>query len=156
MEGVGKWRSQVVFKLGQKDNSHPTTAGDHMPINTYKDLVVWAKALDMVELTYRLTAALPKEEEFGLKAQMRRAAVSIPSNIAEGQSREHTQEFIRFLHISLGSLSELHTQHDVCLRLKMLTASETVALVEDCDQVGKMLRGLIKSLRAKNKSKSNH
>ena len=89
--------------------------------HSYEDLLVWQKAMDLVEEVYRLIKLLPKEENFGISAQMRRSAISIPSNIAEGQSRHTTKEFINFLSIANGSKSELKTQILICIRLKYIT-----------------------------------
>ena len=84
----------------------------------HKDLEVWKKSMDLVELTYDLTSKFPSDERFGLVSQMRRAAVSIPSNIAEGAARKGDKELIQFLMIALGSLSELETQYLIAVRLK--------------------------------------
>ena len=86
----------------------------------YKDLIVWQKAIDLATWIYSLTSRFPKEELYGIVSQMRRAAVSIPSNIAEGQSRQHKSEFIQFLSIAKGSLSELETQLIISGRLKYI------------------------------------
>src|SRR5436305_7707459 len=88
-----------------------------MPGRNYQDLIVWQRAMDLVVAVYRFTAALPKQETYGLVSQMRRASVSIPSNIAEGQGRGGSPEFVRFLHIAHGSLRELETQVFICDRL---------------------------------------
>lgn len=120
-----------------------------MSVKWYKDLVVWQKAMVLVEETYRLTANLPTNEEFGLKSQMRRAAVSIPSNIAEGKTRNHDREFLHFLHIALGSLSELETQLEITVRLRIRSPQEAQLMIENCQEVGKMLHGLANSLRVK-------
>ena len=90
----------------------------------HKDLDVWKKSMDLVELVYELTSKFPKDERFGLVSQMRRAAVSIPSNIAEGAARKGNKEFIQFLMIALGSLSELETQYLLAVRLKMADKNE--------------------------------
>ena len=84
----------------------------------HKDLDVWKKSMDLVEVIYKLTAQFPKDERFGIISQMRRAAVSIPSNIAEGAARKGDKELIQFLMIALGSLSELETQYLISVRLK--------------------------------------
>lgn len=114
--------------------------------SSYQDLLVWQKAMDLVEETYGLVRKLPKEETYALSDQMRRAAVSIPSNIAEGKDRVTDKEFIRFLSIARGSASELETQFIICSRLNYLAAEETNTAVEHCREVGRMLHGLIKSL----------
>ena len=90
----------------------------------YKDLIVWQKAIDLATWIYSLTAGFPKEELYGIVSQMRRAAVSIPSNIAEGQSRQHKSEFIQFLSIAKGSLLELETQLIISGRLKYISEND--------------------------------
>ena len=117
-----------------------------MPVKSYRDLVVWQKAIGLVEETYRITTNFPKSEEFGVKAQMRSAAVSISSNIAEGQARNHSKEFVQFLHSALGSLSELGTQIDVAERLTIHPSLQVQATRQQCFEVGKMLHGLANPL----------
>jgi four helix bundle protein len=112
----------------------------------YRDLVVWQKAMDLVEQIYRCTLSYPVEERYGLTSQMRRAAVSVPSNIAEGQGRRSTDiEFVRFLGIALGSLCELETQLEVSRRLKLVTSEQSASLQTSIEEVGRMLNGLIRS-----------
>lgn len=113
---------------------------------SYRDLVVWQKAMALVEWAYRLTATLPKSEEFGLKTQIRRAAISIPSNIAEGHSRGSPREFLHFLHIAMGSLSELETHIELAMRLSYLTGKETQAFNGACIDVCRLLHGLARSV----------
>ncbi|MCR4614902.1 MAG: four helix bundle protein [Clostridiales bacterium] len=117
-----------------------------MSVSNYRDLVVWQKSMDLVEETYRLIKILPKEELFLLSDQMRRAAVSIPSNIAEGQQRNSTKEFAKFLSIAKGSNGELQTQFMICVRLKYLTQSQVEAALSLSEEVGKMLTSLIGKL----------
>lgn len=111
-------------------------------------LVVWQKALDLVQTVYRVTADFPKEEIYALTNQMRRAAVSIPSNIAEGAARNSNKEFLYFLTISRGSLSELETQIIIAQRIGYLTDIET--LQNQMESIFRLLGGLIKSIKAKN------
>jgi four helix bundle protein len=102
--------------------------------------------MDLAEAVYRQTAEFPLEERYSLTAQLRRAAVSVPSNIAEGQGRRTSDdEFIRFLKISLGSLCELETQIELAYRLKLMDAKQTATLRPMCDEVGRIVNGLIKS-----------
>jgi len=110
-------------------------------MNTHKDLNVWKESMDLVESIYLLTKSFPKEELYGLTSQMRRSAISIPSNIAEGAARKGDKEFIRFLYIALGSLSELETQILIAKRLSYLTNKEILCQIT---QLGKMLINLIK------------
>jgi four helix bundle protein len=112
----------------------------------YHDLIVWQKAMELVMLVYRTTKNLPKEEIYGLTSQMRKAAVSVPSNIAEGQGRQTRKDFRNFLAISLGSLRELETQILIAQGLNYFTRSTTQDLFNLSDQVGRLIRGLAKSL----------
>ena len=117
-----------------------------MSVQSYRELVVWQKAMDLVAETYRLVKLLPREELFALSDQMRRAAVSVPSNIAEGQQRNSTKEFVNFLSIAKGSTAELETQFMICVRLKYLTQSQTETPLSLCAEVGRMLNALIGKL----------
>jgi len=112
----------------------------------HKDLLVWQKAMDLVTSIYRLTRAFPKEELYGLTAQIRRAAVSIPSNIAEGHALKQTQAYMRHLAIASGSLAELQTQLEIADRLGYLR-SEDRKVLGQADEVGRMLAGLRRSLK---------
>lgn len=119
-----------------------------MSVKSYQELLVWQKSMLAVEETYRLVKILPKEELYALSDQMRRAAVSIPSNIAEGQARSSTKEFIQFLSIARGSTAELETQFMICVRLKYLQQSQTETVMALLKEVGRMLNGLIGKLSA--------
>lgn len=112
---------------------------------THKDLKVWQKSIDMVVEIYRTTSSLPKEELYGLTSQIRRASVSIPSNIAEGYGRFSEKELVRFLFISLGSASEVETQLIICYRLDYLQEKEFNYLSQLNNEIIKMLAGLIRS-----------
>lgn len=114
-------------------------------MTTHKDLNVWKKSMNLAILTYRLTGQFPKEELFGLSSQMRRAAVSIPSNIAEGHGRNSDKELIRFLFISLGSASELETQILLSNKLDFLNEEGFNQLNELNNEVIRMLVALIRS-----------
>ena len=113
---------------------------------SYRDLVAWQIGMDLVERIYALTALLPADERFGLISQLRRSAVSIPSNIAEGHSRESTKEFTRFVSIARGSLAELETQILLVQRLRWLPPEHPDAALACCDELGRVQRGLRKSL----------
>jgi four helix bundle protein len=117
-----------------------------MDIRCYRDLLVWQRAMDLVKEAYHLKAHLPRSEKFGLKSQMRRAAVSIPSNIAEGHSRRHTREFQHHLSISLGSLAELETQIQLSLTLNLPSEENIERGSALCEEVGGMLHGLIQAI----------
>ena len=108
----------------------------------YKELNVWQKAMDIAVSIYRLTLTFPKDELFGLVSQIRRAAVSIASNIAEGEGRKSSNEFHHFLGIALGSISELETQIELSVRIGFTEKSEIQSLVNDLTTLGKMLTAL--------------
>jgi four helix bundle protein len=112
----------------------------------YRDLIAWQKAMDLAEQVYRQTAEYPLEERYGLTSQIRRAATSIPSNIAEGQGRRTSDdEFVRFLKIAMSSLCELETQLELSLRLSLMTTTQLAALRQSTNEVGRLINGLIRS-----------
>ena len=115
----------------------------------YSELIVWQKSMNLVEAIYKATAEFPSEERFGLSSQIRRAAVSIPSNIAEGHGRKSTASFINFLSIAFGSLMEVETQIQIATRLNFLSGDKATALLAQTDEIGKMISGLKKSLAEK-------
>ena len=115
-------------------------------IKTYKDLEIWQKGMDLTILVYDLSGNLPPEERYGLNSQMRRSAVSVPSNIAEGSARNTMKEFIQFLYVSLGSLAELETQLIICLRLKYISSEETLKNIEE---IRRKILNYIKYLKTK-------
>ncbi len=119
-----------------------------MALKTYRELKVWQKAMDLTVEIYRLTKLLPKFEIYGLSDQMRRAAISIPSNIAEGFGRNSTKEFIQFLTIARGSQLELETQVQICQRLGYFSDNEIDSVLHLCTEINKMLNVLIKKLAA--------
>jgi len=116
-------------------------------IKNHKDLNVWQLSMELVTDIYRLTGSFPKEEIYGLTSQMRRAAVSVPSNIAEGAARKSKKEFIQFLHIALGSSAELETQLMISSNLEF--AQEVEPFLENLTTIKKMLNGLIYHLQGK-------
>lgn len=115
----------------------------------YSELIVWQKAMDLVTEIYKITATFPGEERFGLSSQARRAAVSIPSNIAEGHGRKSTVAYINYLSIAFGSLMELETQIQIATRLNFVGEEKAASLLMKTDEIGKMLTGLKKSLADK-------
>ncbi len=119
-------------------------------IRSYKDLDVWKESMRAVKEIYLATKELPKDELYGLISQLRRCAVSIPSNIAEGNTRQHTTEYIQFLYIALGSCAELETQIIISGELGYLNKEIEAGLLEKLDYIGRMLRNLIKALRVPN------
>lgn len=116
-------------------------------IRTHKDLDVWKYSLDLVVEVYQLLKKFPDDEKFGIISQMKRCAVSIPSNIAEGAARSSAKEFSHFLTISLGSLAELETQIIISERLDFISDDNSKILLKNLTTIRKMLLGLKKSLR---------
>ncbi len=127
-------RQQAIVERGNK-------------ILSYKDLVVWQKSMELVEKVYRMTQLLPEDERWGLVSQIRRAAVSIPSNIAEGYGRQATGEYHHHLSISRGSLLELETQVLLCEKLGYLQHEKTCLVLADIQSISKMLGSLINKLK---------
>ena len=113
----------------------------------FKDLKVWQKSVDLAVMVHRAVKLLPREELYSLSDQMRRAVISIPSNIAEGQQRNSTREFIHFLYIAKGSLGELETQLILCERFGYLSSKDTQPIFVQLNDVGKLLNGLINSMQ---------
>ena len=128
-----------------------------MKSSNYKELKVWQKAMDLTIEVYKLVKLLPKEETYALSDQMRRAVVSIPSNIAEGQGRNSDKEFIQFLSIARGSLWELETQIEICLRIGYIDQSLATNIYNLIAEISKMLNALSNSLKPQNQClKSNN
>jgi four helix bundle protein len=122
---------------------------DSMIVNSYKDLKVWQKSIELVAEIYKLTEQFPKSEIYGLTSQMQRAAVTIPSNIAEGQKRNYTKEFLQFLYISYSSGAELETQIEICKKLNKFKDLDYNKIENLLNEVMKMLNVLISSLKKK-------
>ena len=120
-----------------------------MEVHSYRDLRVWQIGMDIVGQVYEVTRNFPKAEVFGLTSQIQRAAVSVPSNVAEGHARGGTREFLHFITISLGSLAELETQLVIAHRLKYVDNETLGRVLLMCNALGKMLRALQKSLKDK-------
>lgn len=118
-------------------------------MRSYKELHVWQKSIELVECIYDVTRTLPDEERFGLVSQMRRSALSIPSNIAEGHGRKTDGDFSYFLRVAFGSSSELETQLVIAKRLKMLSDKDYDNLTQRLVEVRKMLNKLITAVQAK-------
>ena len=116
------------------------------PIASYRDLDAWQLGMEIVVEIYRLTKSFPPEEKFGLTAQLRRAAIAIPSNIAEGHSRLGAGEFRRFVSIARGSVGEIDTQIAVAVALNFIGADEVASLSAQLDRLSKMLFGLYRRL----------
>ena len=117
-----------------------------MKIKSFRDLEIWKRGMALVEEMYKVTKSFPREEIYGLTSQSRRAAVSIPSNIAEGFARFHNKEYRRFLYMSLGSCAELTTQIIIASRLQYSTERTAESLIDEVDQISRMTMSLIKKL----------
>lgn len=118
-------------------------------MKTHKDLDVWKKAVDFVTDLYKLTQDFPKEELYGLTSLMRRAAISIPSNIAEGNARQGNKELVQFLYIALGSVVELDTQLIIARNLSYINEEKFIQLIVKLEEIAKMLNGLINYRKTK-------
>ena len=118
-----------------------------MEIKSYKDLLIWQRSMDLVESVYKFTENLPANEQYGLISQMRRAAVSIPSNIAEGYGRKATGYYIQFLSVARGSLLELETQIELCIRLKYIEENDSGNITNNIIEISKMITTLISKIK---------
>jgi four helix bundle protein len=114
---------------------------------SYRDLIAWKKGMELVKAVYDATDAFPQHEIYGLVSQLRRAAVSVPSNIAEGQAHYTNREFVRFLRHSRGSLAEIETQLLIAQDRGYLSKTDADALIRQTDELGRVLSGLINSLK---------
>ena len=123
-------------------NPAPSTT----PIRSYEDLIAWQKSMDFAEQIYRITSNFPNTEKFGLIAQLRRAAVSIPSNLAEGQGRLTTGEFKQFIGHARGSLYEVQTQLRISARLGFIEGKACDRLLESSFEIGRIMHGLMAAL----------
>ncbi|MGE0749926.1 MAG: four helix bundle protein [Variibacter sp.] len=121
-----------------------------MEIKSYRDLKVWQDAMSVAESTYRLTTRFPKDELYGMTSQIRRSAVSIAANIAEGHGRENSGSFVQFLRVAQGSLKELETHLVLAGRVNLAPTSGVEPILTQCDELGKMLRSLIRSIQRRN------
>ena len=122
-------------------------------VRSYKDLVAWQKSMDLVTAVYRASQGFPKEEIFGLVSQIRRAAVSVPSNIAEGHARTSKKEFQYFLSNARGSLAELETQLTIAHQLAYIDETGINQLLDRLGEVGRILNGLLAALKRSSKSR---
>ena len=118
-------------------------------IDSYRDLIVWQKAMDLAEQTYFVSKRFPREEQFALTSQVRRAAASVPANIAEGYGRQTRPAYVSFLRIAQGSLKELETHLILATRVGLAEPTDMEPLLNQADEVGRMLRALISKLTSK-------
>jgi len=117
-------------------------------LKSYRELLVWQKGIDLVVIAYKAKAGFPKSETYGLISQIRRAATSIPANIAEGYGRGTRKEYLQFIMVAQGSLKELETHLIVSEKLSYLTASQAARLLTQTDELGRMMGSLIRKLKA--------
>ena len=120
-----------------------------MEVKSYRDLKVWQKAMDLAQAVFDVTKSFPKDELYGLVSQLRRAAVSVPSNLAEGSSRRSRGEFVRFINIASGSLSEVETQLLLATRFGYITQLQCESFLANAEEISKMLFSLQRSLTEK-------
>jgi four helix bundle protein len=118
-------------------------------VNSYRDLLAWQLAMQLTESIYKITVTFPNKETYALANQLQRAAVSIPSNIAEGHARSSTKDYLRFISIAMGSLAEVETQLELSARLDYIDQPKLGELLAIEDELGRMLQGLRKSLQSK-------
>lgn len=133
--------------MGQRGKGTEEQRGDR--VKTYRDLVVWQKSMVLVTEVYEISKKFPKNELYGLTSQIRRCAISLPSNIAEGYGRNSTNDYIHFLRIASGSLYELQTQMEISLNLQYIDRREFENLYELSREIERMLSSLIRKLREK-------
>ena len=117
-----------------------------MKVRNYQELIVWQRAMDLVEEIYKASKGFPREETYGLRSQIRNAVVSVPSNIAEGHGRRTTPVFLRHLSIAYGSLREVETQTLIAARLRYIAQAKCAELMNLAGEVGRLLNGLMASL----------
>jgi len=129
-----------------RDEGRPERLAARRPIRSYRDLLAWQKAMDLLELVYRLTLRLPSREAFGLAGQLRRAVVSVPGNIAEGHGRLHRGDFVRHLAIARGSLLEVETYLLALVWIGYVPEVDAEPALATCDEVSRLIAGLLKSL----------
>ena len=118
-------------------------------MKSHKDLDVWRLAIDLASDVYEVTKTFPEDERYGMTVQMRRSAISIASNIAEGAARQGDKEFVQFLHIALGSVSELDTQLEIAMRVNLTSVESLKGLQDMAIRINQMLPGLAQSVRSK-------
>ena len=124
-------------------------------VQTYKELIVWQKSMDMTVMLYPLLKKLPKVETYALSDQMRRAAISIPSNIAEGYGRNTKKEYLQFLYIANGSVCELETQLILCVRVNYFTETEIQPIMSLLSEIGKIIITITKKINSNKKITSD-
>jgi four helix bundle protein len=137
----------AAFVLKRKIASFPKQAVQQQNmsrIDSHKDLIVWQKSVSLAQSIYNATASFPSGERFGLGQQMRRAAISVASNIAEGSARHYRTEFLQFLHIARGSLAELETQASIAIKLGFIDSDSSIPA--QAEEIGRLLTALIRTI----------
>jgi len=137
----------MFARLSIPQRSYVSLLAEDLMGESYRDLIAWRKAMWLVTEVYQLTRAFPRDELYGLTNQLRRAAVSIPSNIAEGQARYSPKEFRHFLSLSRGSLVEIETQLMIAHNLGYIPEKQSQSLLGEAAELGRILNGLIKSIK---------
>jgi len=125
------------------------TENSYGKIRSFKDLKVWQRSMDLAIVLYKITRQFPKEELYGMTSQIRKAAVSVPSNIAEGFGRYHNKEYKQFLHIVLGSCAEITTQMILAMRLEYTPSAAAEKILNELEEISKMLMALILKVRSR-------
>jgi four helix bundle protein len=118
-------------------------------VRSYRDLLVWKEGMELAAICYEVTKTFPREEMYGMTSQIRRAAAAVPANIAEGQGRENSREFIRFLRIAQGSLKEVETHLLLASKVGVASEESTAPILERRETLGKMIRALIRAIQRK-------
>jgi four helix bundle protein len=136
--------------VSEPANQRASEPGGRNVVRTFRDLVAWQRSMELAEAIYAATTRMPPDERFGLTNQLRRAAVSVPSNIAEGHGRQSRADYIRFLRTARGSVSEVSTQLELANRLRMLPPDQQLS--DLVAEVARILQALIRSLEAKEAS----
>jgi four helix bundle protein len=126
-----------------------------MSQNSYKDLIAWRKGMELVAMVHDASERLPSHEQFGLTSQLRRAAVSVPSNIAEGKAHDSNRDFVRFLRHARGSRAEIETQVLIAQQRQYLPAETTTQLSQRLNELGRILSGLINSLKEQERTRDS-
>ena len=137
----------IVNIVNDVNDVNVATLKEEARMKSHKDLDVWRLAVELATDIFKVTKNFPKDEQYGMVSQMRRAAVSIASNIAEGAARHGAKEFTQFRHFALGSASELNTQLEIALRVDLAKPPALEKLQDSTTRIGQMLRGLTRSLR---------
>ena len=150
MSGEGEWwLGDKWERMGSCFVGYYESDMEKSGIKSYKDLLVWQEGMQIAQACYQITKEFPKEEIYGMTSQIRRCAVSIPANVAEGYGREYPSQFIQFLRIAQGSLKELETHLLLAIRVEITTTQKIKPILNNCESLGRMLRSLIRSLQKK-------